>query len=155
MVDERRYEEVTVATILRSSDRRIKPATVRKDSTLRDAVDAVIDSETRKVYVLDSDDKVVGTITLETLLRHTGYRLGVRKSGMTSFLQMLGEIVEEKVTESMTSPVRVREDELLANATKLMVESHLNDLPVVDDQNRLVGELNGLDILRMSRRFWV
>jgi len=155
VVDEGRYEEVTIAQVLQTADRRVTPATVRKAATIRDAVDAVIKSETRKVYVLDNDDKVVGTITFETLLRHAGYRLGVRKSGMVSFLKMLGEIAEEEVAEVLTSPVKVHEGELLINATRLMVESHLNDLPVVDSQNRLVGELNGLDILRMSRKFWV
>ncbi|HUU07753.1 MAG TPA: CBS domain-containing protein, partial [Thermoplasmata archaeon] len=111
-------------------------------------------SETRKVYVVDEEHKLVGTITLETLMRHTGYLLGVRKTGMTSFLRMLGEISDDKVTEVMNKPVKVSSNELLVNVTKMMVENHLNDLPVVDDTGRLVAELNGLDILKSGMKYW-
>ncbi len=154
MVEEGRIEEVTVGSVLRSSEKGLRPATVGESASLRDAIDAILRSETRKVYVLDGEGRVVGTITFETLLRHAGYRLGVRKSGITSFLKMLGEIGGEKVTEVMITPAKVLEDELLVNATRLMVEHHLNDLPVVDGDGRLVGELNGLDILRMSITVW-
>jgi len=65
---------------------------------------------------------------------------------------MLAEISDDKVSEAMAKPVKVLEDELILNVTKLMVENHLNDLPVVDDKGRLVAELNGLDILLMAKR---
>lgn len=154
MVEEGRIEEVTVGSVFRSSEKGLRPATVGESASLRDAIDAILRSETRKVYVLDGEGRVAGTITFETLLRHAGYRLGVRKSGITSFLKMLGEIGGEKVTEVMITPAKVLEEELLVNATRLMVEHHLNDLPVVDGDGRLVGELNGLDILRMSITVW-
>ena len=129
----------------------VSPATVGVDASLREAVEAIVrDSETRKVYVLNDDGKLAGTITLEVLLRHAAYTFGVRSTGVTSFLRMLAEITDDKVRDVMAKPIRVSKDELLVNVTKLMVENHLNDLPVVDDQNKLVAELNGLDILRLS-----
>jgi CBS domain-containing protein len=133
----------------------VKPATVSIEANMRDAVEAIIeDSETRKVYVVDGDGKLKGMVTLETLLRHAGYRLGVRSTGVTSFLRMLAEISDDKVTEVMSKPVKVLHNEMLMNVTKLMVENHLNDLPIVDDDNVLIGELNGLDILKASMKFW-
>jgi len=133
----------------------VKPATVRGDASLREAVEVIVkDSDTRKVYVLDDEERVVGTVTLEVLLRHAGYRLGVRSTGVTSFLRMLAEVTDEKVKEVMAKPVKVSDNELVANVMKLMVENHLNDLPVVDDHNKLVAELNGLDILKLSIRRW-
>jgi CBS domain-containing protein len=155
MEEDKPIGEVRVSDVLKAAAKTVKPATVSADANLREAVDAIIkDSETRKVYILNAEGKLVGTITLETLLRHAGYRLGVRTTGVTSFLRMLTEISTEKVTKVMTSPVKVSSDELLVNVTKLMVENHLNDLPVVDDKNRLVDELNGIDILRLSARRW-
>jgi len=129
-----------------------EPVAVRKDTSLKDVTDAMIDkSRSRKVYVVDENRKLLGTITFETLLRHAGYQLGVRKTGVTSFLRMLKEIGEEKASEVMTPPVKVLREELVVNAMKLMVEYHLNDLPVVDEKGRLIGELNGLDVLRYAR----
>ncbi len=155
MVDDKPINEVRVSDVLQLVAKTVKPATVGADASLREAVEAIVrDSETRKVYVLDAQERVMGTVTLEVLLRHAGYRMGVRSTGVTSFLRMLAEITDEKVTEVMAKPVKVLKDELVVNVMKLMVENHLNDLPVVDDQNRLVAELNGLDILKLSMRRW-
>jgi CBS domain-containing protein len=155
MMDDKPIKDIRVADVLADVPKVAEAATVLKTATLRQAVEAMVkDSETRKVYVVDEEHKLVGTITLETLMRHTGYLLGVRKTGMTSFLRMLGEISDDKVTEVMNKPVKVSSNELLVNVTKMMVENHLNDLPVVDDTGRLVAELNGLDILKSGMKYW-
>ncbi|HUU07425.1 MAG TPA: CBS domain-containing protein [Thermoplasmata archaeon] len=155
MMDDKPIKDIRVADVLADVPKVAEAATVLETATLRQAVEAMVkDSETRKVYVVDEEHKLVGTITLETLMRHTGYLLGVRKTGMTSFLRMLGEISDDKVTEVMNKPVKVSSNELLVNVTKLMVENHLNDLPVVDDTGRLVAELNGLDILKSGMKYW-
>ena len=154
-VDDKPIGDIRVSDVLKEVGELMKPAVVGTSATLRDAVDAIIeDSKTRKVYVVDAEGKIVGTITLETLMRQAGYRLGVRTPGMTSFVRMLAEMSKDKVTEVMTKPVKVYDDELLTNVTRLMVEHHLNDLPVVDRDGKIVGELNGLDILRAGRKFW-
>ena len=155
MVEDKRIGDIRVSEVLESVAKAVKPATVGLNASLREAVESIVkDSETRKVYVLDDKGKLVGTVTLEVLLRHVGYRFGVRSTGMTSFLRMLAEISDEKVREIMDKPIKVSKDELLVNVTKLMVENHLNDLPIVDDENRLVAELNGLDILRLGIIRW-
>lgn len=155
MSGDKPVSEVRVSEVLTNAAKTVRPATVRKDATLREAVETIVkDSETRKVYVLDDDGRLVGSITLEILLRHAGYRLGVRTAGMTSFMKMLAEMSDDHVKDVMAKPVKASKDEMLVNVTRLMVEHHLNDLPVVDEGNRLVGELNGLDILKMSMDYW-
>ena len=155
MVDDKPISDIRVSDVIAEIGKTTKAATVPIDAHLKDAVEAMVeDSETRKVYVVDSEGKLKGTITLETLLRHAGYRLGVRRTGMTSLLKMLGEISTDKVTEVMNKPVKVLHNEMPVNVTRMMVEHHLNDLPIVDDNNVIIGELNGLDILKASRKFW-
>jgi CBS domain-containing protein len=155
MVDDKPIGDIRVSDVIAEIGKTTKPATVSMEANLKTAVEAIVeDSETRKVYVVDGEGKLRGTITLETLLRHAGYRLGVRRTGMTSLLRMLGEISTDKVTEVMNKPVKVLHNEMLVNVTKMMVEHHLNDLPIVDDSNVLIGELNGLDILKASTKFW-
>lgn len=155
MVDDKPIGDIRVSDVIAEVGKTSKPATVSMEASLKDAVEAIVeDSDTRKVYVVDKEGKIRGTITLETLLRHAGYRWGVRSTGVTSLLRMLAEIGNDKVTEVMAKPVKVLNDEMLVNVTKLMVEYHLNDLPIVDDNNVLIGELNGLDILKASTKFW-
>lgn len=155
MVDDKPISDIRVSEVMAEVGKTVKPATVSTEASLKNAVEAIVeDSDTRKVYVVDGEGKLKGTITLETLLRLAGYRLGVRSAGITSLLRMLAEISDDKVTEVMGKPIKVLHNEMLVNVTKLMVDHHLNDLPVVDDDNVLVGELNGLDILKASTKFW-
>lgn len=155
IMDEKPISDIRVSDVIEGTGKKTKPATVSIDARLRDAVVSIVeDSETRKVYVVDKDGILKGTITLETLLRYAGYTLGVRKVGVTSLLRWLAEINNDKVTDVMTKPVRVLQNEMIVNVTRLMVENHLNDLPIVNDENKLVGELNGLDILRASMKHW-
>ena len=134
-----------------------KPAVAKKGSKLREALDALVDRPiTRKVYIVDKENKLVGTITIETLLRQVGYRTGARKEGLTSFFKFLGEIFKEDVDDFMNkTPITVTKEDALVDATKLMVENHLNDLPVIDGEGHLVGELNSLEIIKEAKKFFV
>lgn len=132
-----------------------KPAKVHEGSVLKDAIEAITQSPTsRKVYVVDDKDKLKGVITIETLLRHTGYRMGVREGGMISFFKFLSGILKENVAEIMEKPVSVTKRHKLLDALQLMVEFHLNDLPIVDDEERIIGELHSLEILAHSKKIF-
>ncbi|HID74240.1 MAG TPA: CBS domain-containing protein [Thermoplasmata archaeon] len=128
------------------------PARVRSGDRLKAAIDAMIDVPiTRKVYVMDDDDTLVGTISVPTLLRQVGYRLGVRSTGIASLFRYISEVLREQVDDFMDPPITVTADTSLVEATRLMVENRLNDLPVVDDDGHLVGELNSFEILMKAR----
>jgi CBS domain-containing protein len=130
-----------------------KPAVVREDALLKDAVDAMtVNHISRKVYVVDADEKLLGMISMEAMLKKVGYLVGVREKGVVSFFKFVTGILEDTVTEFMEKPVTVTNDNLVLDAMKKMVDHHLNDLPVIDDEGRIIGELNSLEILEEAKR---
>lgn len=132
-----------------------KPIIVKEDSTLKDAVVAITKNSTsRKVYVVDTDGKLKGVITIETLLQHVGYKVGVREAGMISFFKFLSSMFDEDITEIMDKPVTVNKRHKVLDALQLMVEYHLNDLPIIDDEDRIIGELHSLDILIQTKNIF-
>ena len=132
-----------------------KPATVVTQDVLRKAVDAMIANPvSQKVYVTDANGKLLGVISMGSLLEQVGYRIGARKTGVTSFIHMMKDILEESVEHFMKKPVPITRETDLQAALKLMLESGLNDLPVVDEKGILVGELNGLEILVTARKLF-
>ncbi|MEE9151219.1 MAG: CBS domain-containing protein [Thermoplasmata archaeon] len=132
-----------------------KPAVVKEDDQLKDAVEAMTKNLiSRKVYVVDGEGKLKGVITIETLLKQVGYRVGVRETGVISFFKFLSGIFKENVTEFMEKPVTVTNRDKVLDALRLMVEHHLNDLPVIDDKDRIVGELNSLEILIQTEKIF-
>jgi CBS domain-containing protein len=132
-----------------------KPAMVPEDALLKDVVEAItLNMISRKVYVVDSEGHLKGAVTIETLLRHVGYKVGVRETGVISFFKFLTGIFKENVADIMETPVTVTEAHKVLEALRLMEEHHLNDLPVVDDENKLVGELNSLEILVYAKKLF-
>ena len=128
------------------------PVVVTEDSILRDAVEAITKNLTsHKVYVVDSAGVLKGVITIETLLRQVGYRVGVRETGMISFFKFLSGVFKENVTEFMEKPVTINKQHFVLEALEKMVEYHLNDLPIIDDENKLIGELHSLEILKHTK----
>ncbi len=132
-----------------------KPAVVKEDAILKDAVDSMTQNLiSRKVYVVDDEEKLKGVITIETLLKQVGYRVGVREAGVISFFKFLSGVFKENVIEFMEKPVTVTNRHKVLDALRMMVEHHLNDLPVIDDENRIVGELNSLEILAEAKKIF-
>jgi CBS domain-containing protein len=132
-----------------------KPAVVKEDAILKDAVDAITQNMiSRKVYVVDGEGKLIGVITIETLLRQVGYRVGVREAGMISFFKFLSGIFKENVTEIMDKPVTITDKHKVLDALQKMVEYHLNDLPVIDDEGKIVGELNSIEIIEHTKNIF-
>jgi CBS domain-containing protein len=125
-------------------------ATVHRSMMLENAVKAMVGKPmSQKVYVVDNENKLVGSITMQTVLRRVGYIYGVRKIGVIPFFKFLSEVLRDKVEEIMDKePIKVTKDAKVLDALKLMVQHHLNNLPVVDKNNILIGELDGIEILK-------
>lgn len=127
-------------------------AKVDEDAVLRDAVDAILARETtRKAYVVDKTGILKGSITMETLMRHLSYRLGSRQAGVVSFFRFIRDIARDKVSEFMAKPHPIKKDTKLTDVVLKVIEEHLNDFPVVDDEGKLLGELNSLSILKVTK----
>jgi CBS domain-containing protein len=124
---------------------------VKMGAKVYQAVQALIDNPTsRAVYVVDGNDKLIGTISYRSLMRASSARFGVRKDGIFSFVQYLRDMLMENVDSLMRKPTQVTTETKLKKALELMEDSRQNDLPVVDDEGRLIGELNGIEIMKLG-----
>ena len=108
----------------------------------------------RKVYVVDGQGKLKGIITTETILRLIGYRTGVRQTGAASIYRFLRDMFKEEVIRLMTSTRSVTREDKLTTAMDIMLRDHVNDLPVVDADGRLVGELISLELFLKGKELF-
>jgi CBS domain-containing protein len=149
---EKDFRDLTVEDIFEIVS---KPVSVKEDAILKDAVEAIThNSHSRKVYVVDGEGKLKGVITIETLLRQVGYKVGVRETGVISFFKFLSGILKESVMEFTEKPSTITKRHKVLDALRMMVDYHLNDLPVIDEEDRLEGELNSLEILIKARQLF-
>jgi len=97
-----------------------------QDSVLS-AIELMVDNDVGSVIV-EEDDRVVGIFTERDLLRR--------------YLQSQSKTLYMSVGEVMSRPVvTISPEDTLSNAFRIMAEKDIRHLPVVDDQQRLVGYL--------------
>ncbi|HHT75922.1 MAG: CBS domain-containing protein [Methanomassiliicoccaceae archaeon] len=127
-------------------------ATVGPKASIREVIEKMIANPlSRKVYVVDEQGRYIGTVNTETILRLIGYRVGVRKDGGISFMRFLLDALKEEAGHIMVKGSTVCKDTKLTTALDIMVNEHLNDLPVVDENGVLIGELNSLELFEEGK----
>jgi CBS-domain-containing membrane protein/PII-like signaling protein len=131
-----------------------KVITLLSTTPIHQAWKQMLENQVKATPVTDQAGKVVGILTDEDLLE----RAGVQQRLSVAIRMDASEINQElhglessplTVADVMTKPVvTILADETLGVATVRMVKSGLKRLPVVDSEEKLVGILSRLDILR-------
>ncbi len=132
-------EEATVGTLM---IRRVEACFA--DDPLADAAARMAARGVRHLPVVDGLMRVRGIVSDRDVRRTTGQTLlEMPPRERSAYVQRL------KVEDAMTAePRTIREDEPLGNAVRALVEDRFGALPVVDEQDRLVGILSYVDLLR-------
>lgn len=133
---------------------RTEVTSVTLQTPVNDVVGLLLRRGRRSVPVLDEAGRVSGIITDGDLLR---------RAGMAVRLDLQSELSEEQVrrqvrslqeagqtaADIMTGPVvTIQMDSTMQQAMDLMVRHGLKRLPVVDQDERLVGWISRVDVLR-------
>jgi CBS domain-containing protein len=132
-----------------------EPSTVKTGAKIREVFDELLTHPvSRKVYVVDEEGKLLGAVTTQTLLRLLGYRVGVREFAGLSLWKLMRDMLKEGVEGIFIKIPPVKADDKLTKALQIMLDEHVNDLPVVDADGKLVGELNSQEIFQKGRELF-
>jgi len=123
------------------------PIFVGKDvSTDEIAKTLIANPQLKSVYVVDDKLKLIGKITLRRLIKHEFMELVPRDFSYFYTLDFVGKKTAENL---MVSPLYVKDDDTLKTAFIKMYENDLDELPVVDENLRLIGNIDMLELLTM------
>ena len=126
------------------------PIVVTKGMGLHEVVDRVLaDPRTRSAYVVDDERKLIGMIGLTEMLAAIQGSLSLFEKGRQQPRSKRISL-PFSVEEYMVKPVTVTEDDRVLTALERMMKHGLEDLPVIDEHNTLIGELNGFEILLLG-----
>ena len=106
------------------------PVTIRRDKTVADALNLMMEYHIGGIPVVESDRKLVGIVTNRDL----------------RFEQNLSRPIAEVMTSENLVTTHQKTD--LAAAAQILQRNKIEKLPVVDDQNRLVGLITYKDITK-------
>lgn len=95
----------------------------------------------RYLPVEDAQGKLVGLITSRLLLRHYAQNNKLNKKKQVTVKDIM-----------ITNPITVKPNMTLLEALNTMRNDHIGCLPVVNDENELIGIITEMDFLRISTR---
>jgi len=118
-----------------------------EDDNLLEVAEKIIeDPKTRSVYILDDRERLVGIIPVIELVQYLYCKYIPEEYISYHFpLKLSGE---PKARDIMLPPVYVRDDDTLEVAFKKMFKNSLEELPVVDENMHVIGDLNILELIR-------
>ena len=122
-----------VSDVMRTNERLAK---VPGGAKVKDAVTAMTGARAGCVAVVDPDGRLLGIFTDGDLRRH---------------LIETPDLTEQAVDTVMTArPVTLRADQLAVDILKLYEEKNIDDLVVVDEDNRVVGAVDIQDLPKLK-----
>ena len=121
------------------------PTFVEKKASADDIAKTLIAYPNLKsVYVVDDKLKLVGRVTLKRLMKHEFMNLIPSSFEYFDALEFIGNKSAEEI---MTAPVYVKDEDTLKTAFVKMYENDLEELPVVDDNLHLIGNIDLIELL--------
>ncbi|MDE5415634.1 CBS domain-containing protein [Alkalihalobacterium chitinilyticum] len=122
---------------------------------LDDSIDAIIkkivnrDPVNRSVYVVNEQAKLFGIITLKELFQILAVRGGVDRCKSYSPGRLLEWVSPTSTANDlMRSPVSVKLTDSLEYALELFVKHDLEEIPVVNENGIVIGDLDAFEIIR-------
>lgn len=130
------------------------PTTIGPDASLPELLETIVeDTRTRHVYVIDEKRHLLGVVRMTTV------------TGILFPLQALGPVTSEPhlfrhvnlggktVRDIMNdAPRSVHPDTHLHDMARILLQEKITELPVVDEHNKLVGQVNTYEIVKAYLR---
>ena len=152
---ERTPESITQATSIAEADTvlRMGPVIVHADDSLRTVAEAAVENTgCRVIAVTDDDGRLIGVIPVRVLVNDIFLKI-VPEEFLGEILDLEGalkyaeHIRARTARDIMLPPVSVQRDETVRDAFERMHHAKLNGLPITDEDGRVVGYVDQLELL--------
>jgi CBS domain-containing protein/RNA polymerase-binding transcription factor DksA len=127
-----------------------KPASVREDHSVLEAHDLMVELGIRHLPVVDERNRVIGVLTIDDL--RAAVPFDVSRNRPVDPVER-SQVAGVRVSDAMTwAPHTARPEMALEDAVARLCDNRIGCLPVVDEQEELVGILSETDALRALRQ---
>ena len=143
-------KNVTVKEVYTSLTK--EPPLIGSDALLKDAIRVLLkDPLSRSIYVVNDDGKLAGIVSTLMLLKVTHYLQGKKTVMKDDIFNAVRIAKAETIKDIMHPPIYVYEDTKILDVLEMLSRENIQELPVVDKDKRVIGDLNCLEILK---RIW-
>jgi CBS domain-containing protein len=120
------------------------PASVPAGAPMRDVLAKMIeDLRTRQVYIVDDEDHLLGVVRMNSVVEYLFPYNAIVEHSKSLYDAYIPKIGAQTAADLMISPpIRVTGETTLGEMARLMIKEGINELPVVDGRERLIGQVN-------------
>jgi CBS domain-containing protein len=133
--------------------------TIKKDASIEDLSEILLKNKISGVPVIDSDGKIAGVVTeADIIVQDTDLHFPryfklldgiIYLDSLNKFRDSLKKHLATKVEDIMVTKVRTISPETsISDIAELMLKQKINRLPVVDEEDKVVGIVTRADIVR-------
>ncbi|MDH3833403.1 MAG: CBS domain-containing protein [Nitrosopumilus sp.] len=124
-----------------------KVFTCRKSDSLRFALNMINQNDVSRLVVTDNNGKPHGVITTNDFLIHSSYFTKDKTETREYLLPVDSKnmCVDDLVSDELLA-VNLEDD--LSIVAQKMIKNHIHGIPVIDDNDNLVGIVSNLDVVR-------
>lgn len=128
-----------------------QPAHVSPRAEVKEIISAFAGAEhARLVYVVDKEKRVSGVISLGNLTKHLLFH---HCNKAIDNLHLLSMATSETAADFIDRPmITAQLSESIKPVLERMLSANIKEIPVLDDQGRLVGDLTIVDILQICAK---
>ncbi|MCD6120329.1 MAG: CBS domain-containing protein [Spirochaetales bacterium] len=126
-----------------------KPATVKSSASTTEILKSIIaDTRTRHLYVVDNSNRLIGSVQLNDVVKFL-FPWAAAFNKYESVVLKYNKIFIAKTAEDImrTDPLYVYETDSLEDTTAAMVERKINELPVINKNRVIIGQINMYKII--------
>jgi len=120
------------------------PVVKEDDGVMEIAQKMVADPRTRSIYVVDEYNRLKGIIPIQLFVQYLFFEYIPDEFLYYKAIKPLDEVVAKDI---MIPPVWVKDEESISSAFRKMSAHNIRELPVVDDNMKIVGDLNILELI--------
>jgi len=126
-------------------------ATVSSKAGFPEIINAFSRAEhARLVYVMEENQHLIGVISLGNLAKHLLFHHNFKA---IDNLHLISMATSETAADFIDRPVITAHlSEIIEPVLERMLTANIKEIPVVDDQGRLIGDLTLVDILHLCSR---
>lgn len=128
---------------------RTDPMTVTPDTSIRDAIDYMKEKETNRLIVINEKNQVTGMLSSWDIARYIVPDYLEKERHLAAFAsedlftKRVHEVADDPVAKAMSGGAHtIKKEHTLIEAAILLTEKSVRLLPVVDEDDTLIGYIN-------------
>jgi CBS domain-containing protein len=128
-----------------------EPTTISQDASLDQLLHKILENTTsRHVYVINENDKLIGSVRLNNTIKYLFPSISLLENTEAFEIgSFLGYSNAQKVSDIMNNLCSYAlNDALITDIIRIMIREKINELPVVDKDFKVIGEINVLEIIQ-------